>query len=154
MTERPAHLRISLIALVALGGAIGVAAREAIGIVAPSGEGFDVTIFAINVTGALLLGVLLEDLARRGDDAGVRRATRLFLGTGILGGYTTYSVFATGTAMMLLDGDIATAALYAVGTVLVGALASWLGVAGSAALHGRPGGRRGPGADGATGGVR
>ena len=147
MTERPPHLRPALIALVGLGGAIGVAAREAIDLAVPATGDFDSVIFAINVTGAFLLGVLLETLARRGDDAGTRRAMRLFLGTGILGGFTTYSALATDTALLLLDGDIATAALYSAGTIVVGGIASWCGVAGSAALH-----RRGTGGtDGTTG---
>ena len=58
------------------------------------------------VAGAFLLGWLLEALSRGGPDEGRRRAIRLFVGTGIMGGYTTYSSFAVDT-----DGLIATAHL-------------------------------------------
>ena len=83
----------------------------------------------VNLFGAFLLGVLLEALVLRGDDSGVRRRLRLMLGTGLLGGFTTYSTFALGTASLLRDGAAVTAVTYAAVTVVVGSLLAWLGIA-------------------------
>jgi CrcB protein len=90
----------------------------------PAGGGFPVTTFGINVAGAFLLGALVETLARRGPDTGARRVLRLGLGTGVLGGFTTYSTLAVETAS--LPAPVASA--YLAGTVLLGAAASLAGV--------------------------
>ena len=84
--------------------------------------------FSVNVVGALLLGVLIEALSRRGPDVGVRQRLRLFLGTGFLGAFTTYSTLAVDTDLLLRDGYASVAVLYAVGTVVVGFLATWFGI--------------------------
>lgn len=136
-TPRPVHLRLRYLLLVAAGGTVGTGAREGLTLAFPADPAFDTVIFAINIVGALLLGVLLESLARAGSDEGRRRTARLLLGTGALGGFTTYSTLATDTAHLLTTGHPAPAALYALGTVLLGALASWTGIALAAALHPR-----------------
>ena len=87
--ERPPHLRWGFIALVALGGAIGTTVRALLAAAFPAHDGISWTILAINVVGAFCLGFLLNALARRGPDVGRRRAVRLFVGTGVLGGFTT-----------------------------------------------------------------
>ncbi|MCS5735465.1 CrcB family protein [Herbiconiux sp. CPCC 203386] len=127
--SRPAHLRPAYLALVALGGAIGTGLREAISLATPALGGFPIAIFGINVVGAFVLGALLEALALRGPDEGRRRRIRLFVGTGVLGGFTTYSALATDTALLLGDGSAAPAALYAGLTVVLGAIATWGGIA-------------------------
>lgn len=66
-------------------------------------------------------------LSRR-PDVGRRRLARLLLGTGFCGGFTTYSSLATATAVLLTDSATGTAVLYAVITVLGGAVASWAGI--------------------------
>ncbi|MFP3468335.1 fluoride efflux transporter FluC, partial [Leifsonia sp. SIMBA_070] len=71
-------------------------------------------IFAINLSGALILGWLLSALKMRGPDEGRRSTVRLFVGTGVLGGYTTYSTFAFGTVGFLGDGEPALGIAYAV----------------------------------------
>ena len=53
--------------------------------------GVPVATFGINVVGAFLLSVLLELLAKHGLDIGWSRRVRLGVGTGALGGFTTYS---------------------------------------------------------------
>jgi CrcB protein len=83
--------------------------------------------FAINVTGAFLLGLLLETLARRGPDAGARQLLRLGLGTGVMGGYTTYSTFAVETVRLLGAGAVLSGLGYALGTVLLGLAAALAG---------------------------
>jgi CrcB protein len=135
---RPAHLRLGYLGLVVLGGAVGTALREVISLgIAPIG-GFPIAIFGINVLGAFVLGGLLELLALRGPDEGRRRRIRLLVGTGVLGGFTTYSSFATDTAQLLGDGSAGVAILYAFATVLAGAFATWAGIALGMRL-GRPG---------------
>jgi len=132
----PVPLRWDAVALVALGGAAGTAARVAITLAVPSVGAFAVATFAINVVGAFLLGMLLEVLARRGPDAGRLRSIRLLLGTGFLGGFTTYSALATDTAM-LTGGDTGTALAYSLGTLLIGGVATWAGILIGSRLAGR-----------------
>ncbi|SMQ72726.1 CrcB protein [Plantibacter sp. VKM Ac-1784] len=114
--------------MVALGGAIGTGAREAISFAIPPIGGVPVAILGINVVGAFLLGLLLESLLRRGPDAGRRRDLRLFLGTGVLGGFTTYSALAADSSVLLIEGSALVGVLYAAGSVLLGVLASWGGI--------------------------
>ncbi len=145
-SPRPAHLRWSLIALVALGGAVGTAAREALtlafpvhtsaadgplGSVLPGLPGLPLTVGVINVGGAFLLGALLAALGRRGPDVGRRRTLRLTFGTGVLGGFTTYSALAADTAGLLTSGSTEQQLMgvaYAVGSIVIGGLASALGM--------------------------
>ena len=114
--------------MVALGGAIGTGAREAISFAIPPIGGVPVAILGINVVGAFLLGLLLESLLRRGPDAGRRRDLRLFLGTGVLGGFTTYSALAADSSVLLIEGSALVGVLYAAVSVLLGVLASWGGI--------------------------
>ncbi|MGO4692285.1 fluoride efflux transporter FluC [Glaciibacter sp. 2TAF33] len=131
--------------LVAVGGVFGTAAREgltlALPVRIPAAGGFPLAILLINLGGAFLLGWLLEALTRRGPDAGRRRTLRLLLGTGFLGGFTTYSALATDTALILGD-HVGIAVGYSLGSVVAGALATWAGIAvGAAASRHRTGPR-------------
>lgn len=126
---RPVHLRAGYVGLVFLGGALGTAVRYALSLVIPGWNGLPVPTFAINVSGAFLLGLLLVALSHHGPDHGVRRALRLFVGTGFLGGYTTYSAFALDADGLIASADVGAAALYAVATVVVGAVATFGGIA-------------------------
>lgn len=132
---QPVHLRGRYIALVFAGGTIGTFLRYALTLAIPAWNGVPIATFLINVTGAFLLGLLLEALARRGPDEGVRRGLRLFVGTGVLGGYTTYSAFAVDTDGLLLASQFGAGALYGLATVLVGAAASVAGIALGVAVH-------------------
>jgi CrcB protein len=125
---RPVHLRWRFIGLVALGGAIGTLLRDIISGAFPADGGVSWSIFWINITGALLLGMLLEALAHRGPDEGRRRTLRLLLGTGVMGGFTTYSTLAESTAALFLDGRGLAGTGYALLTVLAGAIATGLGL--------------------------
>jgi CrcB protein len=117
-------------ALVFLGGAAGTGVRFGLGAVVPFWRSVPVATFGINVVGAFLLGALLERLERLGrprhDPDRVRRL-RLLIGTGGLGGFTTYSSLATDTASLLLVHP-GRAVGYAVGTLLVGTVASVAGI--------------------------
>ncbi|MGN8050846.1 fluoride efflux transporter FluC [Curtobacterium sp. 22159] len=120
---RPPHLQWASLALVALGGAIGTAARAALSEALPARDGISWTVLVINVVGAFLLGLLLEALAHRGPDIGRRRRLRLFVGTGVLGGFTTYSTLADDTARLLADGRWGAGSASALLTVLLGLVA-------------------------------
>ncbi|HHW82420.1 MAG TPA: CrcB family protein, partial [Actinomycetales bacterium] len=119
MGIRPAH-----VAWVVLGGSIGTALRDLLGGASPAEPGsFPWTTFLINVAGSLLLGILLAGLAA---GAGARTAgspraltTRLALGTGLLGGFTTYSTFAVETVELASAAPV-TAVAYAFGSLAVG----------------------------------
>jgi len=125
---RPVHLRWRYVGLVALGGAAGTALRDVISGAFPADGGVSWSIFWINIVGALLLGVLLEALAHHGPDEGRRRTLRLLLGTGVMGGFTTYSTLAESTAALFLDGNGLAGTGYALLTVLAGAIATGLGL--------------------------
>jgi CrcB protein len=134
--SRPVHLRLGYLGLVALGGMVGTAAREGLSISVPAVGGISVIILVINVIGAFALGALLEALVRRGADEGRRRSLRLLLGTGALGGFTTYSTLATDTSFLLTEGRSGTAIAYAVATLLVGAAATFAGIWVASVVHG------------------
>ena len=120
--------RVWAVSLVFAGGTLGCAAREALSLLLPAGDGFPATIFAINLTGAFLLGLLLNALAGHSPDTGARRGVRLFFGTGVLGGYTTYSALATDTALLIGGGRTGLGILYAIATVSLGGIMTWLGM--------------------------
>jgi CrcB protein len=133
----PALPRPASLALVFVGGTLGTAGREALTLLIPSSGGVPWAVLIANLAGAFALGALLEALARRGADHGRRRMLRLLLGTGFLGGFTTYSALATDTAVLWGAGAAGLGAVYAVGTVLVGAVATLAGILLAAALHRR-----------------
>jgi CrcB protein len=135
--RRPIHLRWTYLALVALGGTLGTAAREGLSLAVPALDGINWIILVINVVGAFLLGVLLESLVRRGADEGRRRILRLLLGTGVLGGFTTYSSLAVATAGFFRDGRPGVAFAYAFATVVIGAAATVAGIALASLEHRR-----------------
>nr|WP_187701959.1 CrcB family protein [Dietzia sp. CQ4] len=119
--------------MVALGGAVGSALRATVAVMLP-GTPLGATL-AVNVLGAFLLGLVLEWLAASGERLGERRraGVRLLLGTGVCGGFTTYSAVTEHAAELLRDGDATVAAAYVLVTLLLGALATLAGV-GTAAL--------------------
>ena len=125
----PVHLTPHLVLLVFAGGFLGVLTRAVISDRVGDGSAFPAATFAINITGAFALSILIEALALRGSDVGRRRAMRLFLGTGLLGGFTTYSALAVQTDTLLRHGEVALALGYAIGTVVAGFIASVAGIA-------------------------
>ena len=83
------------------------------------------------------LWAVLESLSRRGSDEGRRRALRLFLGTGVLGGYTTYSALSVDSVTLATSGHLTQALAYAVGTLLAGLVAAAAGIVLAARLPSR-----------------
>ncbi|MFT4294952.1 MAG: CrcB family protein [Micropruina sp.] len=117
--------------VVLVGGAVGTAVRAALESAFPAQPGgWPWATFAINLTGSFLLGLLLETLSRRGPDAGLRRYLRLGLGTGVMGGYTTYSSFAVESVRLLGlgGGAIVVGIGYALGSVALGLAAAFAGM--------------------------
>lgn len=125
---RHPRIRPVELALVFVGGTLGTAAREGLGLLVPTSGHLPWAILVANLVGAFLLGVLLESLVRRGPDTGRRRGLRLLLGTGFLGGFTTYSALASDTAALFAGGFGWTGVGYALGTVAAGAVATALGI--------------------------
>ncbi|KQQ06380.1 CrcB [Rathayibacter sp. Leaf185] len=123
------HLRPGAILVVAAGGVVGTAGRYGVALLLPPLGDLPVATIAVNLSGAFLLGLLLESLARRGPDDGGWRMVRLLLGTGVLGGFTTYSTFSLDTVGLLEDGRFAESALYAAVTLVIGTAAAVLGIA-------------------------
>ena len=118
--------------LVFLGGAIGTLLRYALllHVDSPSGA-FPWAVFTINVSGSLLLGVLGGSLfTRRPDMTG----TRIFLATGVLGGWTTYSSVVAGMLTLAHEHDWSTDSLVLVLSLIVPVLAAGLGLVIGAAL--------------------
>ena len=112
--------------LIAAGGAVGSIARWGLAGVIQRGSGsaFPWGTFAINAIGSLAIGVLGELALER---SLVPMGARLFLITGVLGGFTTFSAFSYETLGLLHDGRWLPAALYAFGSLAVGVVAAFGG---------------------------
>lgn len=121
--------------LIAAGGGAGTALRYVIGLGATRwlGTGFPWGTLAVNVIGSLLLGVVMEAAGER-EIAGVQ--AKLVLGTGVLGGFTTYSSFNLETIRLAEQGAWGRAALYLAGTMIVCLIAGVGGVALARSLRG------------------
>lgn len=128
LSPRPAHLRPGAIGLVFGGGALGALVRELLSLAFPARADVPWAILAINVLGAFLLALLLASLTARGPDEGARRALRLLLGTGLMGGFTTYSTLAVASATLLGQDRVAVGAGYALATLVLGAAATLAGL--------------------------
>jgi fluoride exporter len=79
--------------------------------------------FCVNVLGSFAMGILMGVLIRRGGS----EPWRLFLGTGVLGGFTTFSAFSLDVATLIDRGALATALAYALGSVVVSLIALYAG---------------------------
>lgn len=120
-------------ALVALGGAAGTLTRYGIAEALDSDRLFPLATFLVNVTGSFVLGALLAVLLVRDHSAPANRL-RLLLGTGFLGGYTTYSSLAVETDTLLRGHHVALGLAYAAGSVVAGLLAACAGVVAARAV--------------------
>ena len=115
------------ILVVALGGAVGSVARLRLSgwVLHRTVEWrFPLGTFLVNAVGCLVIGVLAGYAAK--EDL-FSRDVRLFLFTGLLGGFTTFSAFGLETFYLLRRGELLVAGAYVLGSVVAGLLALWLG---------------------------
>ncbi|CAH1661421.1 fluoride efflux transporter CrcB [Chelatococcus asaccharovorans] len=109
--------------LVFIGSGIGGMARHGVGLAALKwfGASFPFGTLSINIVGSLLIGIVAEYWALK---SGLPQPARLFLTTGIIGGFTTFSTFSLETALLCERGQPLLAAVYVTASVLlsVGAL--------------------------------
>jgi fluoride exporter len=128
-TRRRTAARVpwAVLGVVAAGGVLGALARYGIGLAVPHRPaGFPWATFAINVSGCLLIGVLMVLVT---DVWPGHRLLRPFLGTGLLGGYTTFSTYVVDVQHLLGAGAARTALVYLVGTLLAALVAVQAGMA-------------------------
>ncbi|MES2097727.1 MAG: fluoride efflux transporter CrcB [Pseudomonadota bacterium] len=112
--------------LVMAGGALGSAARYLVGrlALASLGPNYPWGTLAVNLIGGFLMGLLAGALARSGGS----EHTRLLVGVGVLGGFTTFSAFSLDTALMIERGDWGVAIAYALVSVVGSILALFAGL--------------------------
>ncbi len=112
---------------VMVGGAIGAGARHLVGhiLLARLGPGFPWWTLSVNIAGSLMMGLLIGWLARSGG----RDQARLFLGVGVLGGFTTFSSFSMEFWTLFERGQMAQAAAYVGASVIIGIAACGVGMA-------------------------
>lgn len=116
------------ILLVGIGGMIGSVARYKAGgwvLHLTSLEKFPYSTFALNVAGCLAAGVLAGLVEKY---EWFSADTRIFLFTGLLGGFTTFSAFGLDALYLLRRGEMLTAISYASLSVILGLAAAWLGL--------------------------
>lgn len=119
---------MSHLLLVGAGGAIGSMARYLLGLwtLHRWGPSFPWGTLSVNVTGSFLIGLLAELIMRK---FGASAEMRLFLITGVLGGYTTFSAFSLDAIMLFERGDVALALGYVAASVVLSILAVFAGLA-------------------------
>ena len=114
--------------LVFFGGGLGATLRHAVNMACAKGLGtaFPYGTFIINISGSTVMGLIAGYLAFKGE---ATQHWRLFLMTGILGGYTTFSAFSLDTALLYERGEVSLAALYVLGSVGVSIAGLFAGLA-------------------------
>jgi CrcB protein len=114
-------------ALVFVGAGIGGVLRHGVNVVSPRwlGMGFPYGTMAINIVGSALMGLVAGWFAFRAGE-GVPQGLRLFLATGVLGGFTTFSAFSLDAALLWERGETVLAGIYVIGSVVL-SLAGLLG---------------------------
>ncbi|MCZ7886527.1 MULTISPECIES: fluoride efflux transporter CrcB [Agrobacterium] len=116
------------IALVAAGGAIGSVFRYLVGVwsVRLAGAHFPWGTLAVNVAGSFMIGFLVELVARR---LNASMEMRLFLVTGVLGGFTTFSSFSLDAVSLFERGTLGLSAVYVLASLVVSIAAVFAGLA-------------------------
>ncbi len=114
--------------IVFIGAGIGGMLRQGINVAALkwAGNGFPWGTLVINILGSFFMGLVAEYWALK---SGLPQTTRLFLTTGVLGGFTTFSAFSLDTALLYERGEALAAAGYAIGSVVLSIAALFGGLA-------------------------
>jgi CrcB protein len=120
--------------VIALGGILGASARYALELAWPSpDDGFAWATFSTNVSGSLLIGVLMVYVVEVGH---AHPLVRPFLGVGVLGGFTTFSTYSVQTNTLLAEQRPGLAMTYMFGTLMAAMVAVTAGVFLARALRG------------------
>ena len=129
-------MKVGLVGYLAvfLGGGIGAALRHGVNraSLAYLGPAFPYGTLFVNVAGGVLMGVLAELFLVKG--GGGSQEWRLFLTTGLLGGFTTFSAFSLDAALMWQRGDYTSLGTYVVGSVFFSIAGLFFGMAATRAL--------------------
>lgn len=114
--------------LVFLGGGLGSAARHGVNVLAAKlwGVQFPIGTLCINILGSFAMGVVVEYWAVK---SGFPQQGRLFLTTGVIGGFTTFSAFSLEVALLNSRGELVLAALYIVSSIALGVGSLYVGMA-------------------------
>ena len=110
------------IGLVAIGGAIGAGLRYLIGTWV-SFDTFPVATITVNLVGSFLLGIVALSTSQNL----ISSDLALFVGTGIIGAFTTMSAFSVDTMKLLQDGESSTAGIYVILTFILCPILAWCG---------------------------
>ena len=107
------------------GSAVGTGLRAAVSMLDAEPAGWPWGTFGANLTGAFLLGYLLARLQGRRP-----RPTKLlaFVGTGLLGSYTTFSAFAEESRGLFADAEVVLALAYVLTSIVLGAVLARAGI--------------------------
>src|ERR1700686_2362941 len=114
--------------LVFIGGGLGATLRHFINIVSTRslGTAFPYHTFIINIAGSTVMGLIAGYLASKGEAS---QSWRLFLMTGILGGYTTFSAYSLDAALLYERGEIGLTPFYVLGSVVFSIAGLFAGLA-------------------------
>ncbi|WP_417321099.1 fluoride efflux transporter CrcB [Emcibacter sp.] len=111
----------------AAGGAVGATCRFLVGrlMLNVMGPGFPWGTLTVNIVGSFAIGLIVHLLAVRYE---LSHIWQVFLVTGVLGGFTTFSAFSLELGRMLQENNLPLAALYGIGSVTIGVLALFGGI--------------------------
>jgi CrcB protein len=115
-------------AAIFVGGGIGSMLRYAVTLLITQrfGPGFPWGTFAINIAGSFVIGIVSELSQTRA--LGVTPLVRIFLMTGVIGGFTTFSTFSLDIVTLASERAMLLALLYAAGSVILGFIAAFAGI--------------------------
>ncbi|MFJ4674825.1 fluoride efflux transporter FluC [Kitasatospora sp. NPDC088783] len=137
--ERPARSRdqglLPVLAVIAVGGVLGASARYAIALAWPTAPGlFPWSTLVVNAVGCAVIGVFLVVIT---EAWAAHRLVRPFFGTGVLGGFTTFSTYTVDIQRLVDGGHAATALGYLAATLAAATAAVWAGAQAARRVIGR-----------------
>lgn len=120
-------MNASLVIYVALGGAVGAVGRYGVSSLATSiaGFGFPYGTLCVNIIGSLVLGVFIEFSALSWSPS---HEARTFVVVGVLGSFTTFSMFSLDVISLMTRGETVPALIYMASSLLLSIGAIWLGI--------------------------
>jgi len=122
--KSPRQEQLEILIAISIGGVAGASARYGAGLIWPTASGhFPWTTFWVNVIGCALMGVLMVLVTER---FSAHPLVRPLLGTGVLGGFTTFSTYTVDTQRLLVPATSGTALLYMILTLLSAVAAIWV----------------------------